>query len=268
MELKNLTVKLVSQEPGIKGMYKQCELVGRVCYHSESRISDDSYKKFIEEQVKHRHMSPLEAGTVYLGFDYTQDTCKMLEFFKQNPFSFAVEMFGKVYVTTNYRVIVENELHEFMESNWCEPTSFHVLRHCVKMQCNIAAYKDFTRHRASSPMVESTRFCNYAKGKFNMSVNFIDPSEVGVPDEYRDEWIDDLKTLEQIYLKWANRVPAQTASQFLCQETAATAFFTAFTCDWQHFCDLRFHELTGPVRPECKELASQTFILLKEFGIV
>ena len=117
-------------------------------------------------------------------------------------------------------------------------------------------------------MVESTRFCNYFNGKFGTAVSFIDPLQVGVKQEDKEEWCEDLETLEKIYLKWASRYPAQTASQFLCQETAAIIFLTAFTPDWQHFCDLRYHETTGPVRPECKALAEKAFNILKDYGLV
>lgn len=265
MHLSKLSAVLQSQSPGIVGMYKQCELVGRVCYHSEDKITAESYKSFIERQIESKHMSPLEAGTVYLKW-HAGLCCKETKFFRQNPYSFVVEYYNDVYVTTNYRVIIENDLQQFMEDMWCEPEYMHIPRVCFRMECNIAAYKDFTRHRAISPMVESTRYCNYNKDKFQ-GLRIIHPSELGVPSTYIDEWLSDVAIMEDIYNKWASRLPAQTASEFLGQMTGATVYLTAYLPDWQLFCNLRYHESTGKVRPECKELATQVYNQLQSYGI-
>ena len=35
----------------------------------------------------------------------------------------------------------------------------------IRMCCDVGVYKDLTRHRHASFSIESTRYCNYSKGK-------------------------------------------------------------------------------------------------------
>ena len=45
---------------------KLVERVGRTCYKSEDKITDDSYKDFVRMLVNRRHFAMLEHGTLYL----------------------------------------------------------------------------------------------------------------------------------------------------------------------------------------------------------
>ena len=40
----------------------------------------------------------------------------------------------------------------------------------IRMTCDIGVYKDLTRHRIASFSVESTRYCNYGKDKFDNEI--------------------------------------------------------------------------------------------------
>ena len=45
----------------------------------------------------------------------------------------------------------------------------------VRMICDIGVYKDLTRHRIASFSIESTRYCNYGRDKFDNQIKFIKP---------------------------------------------------------------------------------------------
>lgn len=262
----------VIQQPGIEGMLKLCEKVARVCYHSEKSITEDSYKKFLKHQEESHHMSPFEAGTIYLKFKI--DSYKELtEFFKDSTYSFVALSEGFAYVTTNYRHIIEEDLKDFMYDTWTEPTEYHIPRICIKAETCIEVYKDLTRHRSLSPMVESTRFCNYKSDKFSRCVSFTLPCWLGyksnLPIEER-EWVrEQLSAIENIYFEAQERWgwDAQRASYFLPQGTRATIYLTAFPQDWEKLLLLRYKQISGPVRPDVLELSTMFVKILKSEGI-
>ena len=58
----------------------------------------------------------------------------------------------------------------------------------IKMVCDIGVYKDLTRHRFGSFSIESTRYCNYGKDKFDNEIKFIKPVfyTPGAIEDYND----------------------------------------------------------------------------------
>ena len=46
----------------------------------------------------------------------------------------------------------------------------------IHMVTNLSCYKDITRHRLASFSIESTRFCNYSKGKYGSELTILNPS--------------------------------------------------------------------------------------------
>lgn len=66
MKLIKPSFEILEQPIGEEGIYKQIERTGRVCYKSEDKITEDSYKKFIEMLKFKEHFAVLEHGTVYL----------------------------------------------------------------------------------------------------------------------------------------------------------------------------------------------------------
>ena len=270
MKYKELDTNLVVQQPGIIGMMKHIELCGRVCYHSENNITEDSYQKFVNMQIRDGHFSPLEHGSVYLRIPYSKLTDDLFEFFLHNNYSFLLPSDQKdfFYVTTNYRVIIENCFESLLQEFWYDFNKDEHLfapRVTFNITCTIAAGKDFCRHRSLSPTQESTRYCNYSKDKFDNNVNYIDPVYwCNSGDE--TFWKEVLSKNEQSYfdaLKFG--YSTQIASELLNQETATTLILTGFISDWNHFIDLRFFEKTGKVRPECKIIAGQIYDKLNLF---
>ena len=73
MTLETPKYKIIEQEPGINGIYKQIELAGRTCYKSEDKITEDSAKSFVMRMIESKHTAMLEHGTVYLKIEHKYD---------------------------------------------------------------------------------------------------------------------------------------------------------------------------------------------------
>ena len=95
------------------GIKKFIELIGRTCYKSEDKITDYSYKVFVQKMIDSRHYAMLEHGTIYItASDYIYYT-KLIGDYDKNKYSVVKEHFdeyGNVIhcITTNLRVLIEN----------------------------------------------------------------------------------------------------------------------------------------------------------------
>ena len=180
--------KMARQEL-IDTVYRQIEIAGRTCYKSEDKITLDSAAKFVERMVKSGHGAMLEHGTVYLFLTMSSRQ----QYFKycSNPYSVANST-GEAekgtwngFVTTNYRVLVENGWLEDLEYI-CNPGKEHEKRITVRFVCDRGVSHEFVRHRVFSFAQESTRYCNYSKDKFGNELTFILPP-----------WVDERQLGEQ-----------------------------------------------------------------------
>lgn len=185
MRLIKPSFEIWEQPAGLEGIYKQVEHVGRVCYKSEDKITEDSAKPFVERMIKSGHGAMLEHGTVYLtiqgitkSFIGHSNIGKYLE----NPYSKVAFGEGTIfYITTNYRVLVENEWLDDLRY-LCEPTEYHEKRITVHFVCDRGVSHEFVRHRVFSFAQESTRYCNYSKDKFGNEITFIIPCWLDIPE--------------------------------------------------------------------------------------
>lgn len=148
MRLINPSVNLIKQNPGLSGIYQIIEKIGRVCYKSEDKITEDSAKPFVERMIKSQHLAMLEHGTVYLA---ASDDSKDLIFWKvaNSPYSKVVcnDRANMLYVTTNLRVIAELNAWEVIDKYFCEPTELHIKRICLKFITSIGVSREFNRHK-------------------------------------------------------------------------------------------------------------------------
>ena len=120
----------------VDGIWKHIERCGRICYKSEDRIMKDSHIRFVDMIVKRGHLAVLEHGTVYLTIPKT-DGADFIEWFSSNPYSRvnSTDDPAVAYVTTNYRVIIENGHTSAMK--WiCNPTEYHVKRITAMILCD------------------------------------------------------------------------------------------------------------------------------------
>jgi thymidylate synthase (FAD) len=251
MKLIKPSFEIIEQTPGIQGIKKQIELAGRTCYKSEDKITDTSCEEFVNRMVNSGHGAMLEHGTVYLKFpNDTYEAIDLMASYDDNKYSkvnYDTEYF---YITTNYRVLVENNWLDDLQYQ-CEPTEYHEKRITVKFICDRGVSHEFVRHRTMSFAQESTRYCNYSKDKFGNEITCILP-----PWELEGAYLEfeeDLKVIESIYFKWINKGwKAQEARYFLPTGVKTELVVTGFVSDWEHFLKLRCH---STAHPQARELA-------------
>ena len=192
MKLIKPSFEIIEQAPGIQGVKKQIERAGRTCYKSEDKITDTSCEEFVNRMVNSGHGAMLEHGTVYLQIPFKYiDVSSKLEIpiiedlvfkYTENKYSRCVTINHVAYITTNYRVLVENGWLDDLQYQ-CEPTEYHEKRITVKFICDRGVSHEFVRHRVFSFAQESTRYCNYCKNKFHDGLVFIIPEWAQYIDE-------------------------------------------------------------------------------------
>lgn len=284
MKLIKPSWEILDQKPGLEGIFEQIELAGRTCYKSQ-RKGNTTAKDFVDKMIASKHLSMLEHGTVYLKFPPI-DPCIILDDndFSSNPGKYLNNHYSKVkkdslfwYVTTNLRVLVENEWLNDLQY-LCEPTEFHEKRITVRFTTDRGVSHEFVRHRVFSFAQESTRYCNYSKDKFGNELTFIIPSWIdteegnvntdsfGCPINPKEETCDFLSGLgasERSYFRLLNRgCTPQQARQVLPNALKTELVMTGFVSDWRHFFDLRALGTTGAPHPDAKALALP---LMEEF---
>lgn len=153
------------------------------------------------------------------------------------------------------------------EGNITEDSYKNLLRNCinrghesvlehekitVRMLCSINTYKDLTRHRAGASFsIESTRYCNYSKDKFDNNIKFIDPVYITDENNYAC-WRECMKSIETFYMLVANNkgTPDQCRTM-LPHSVAAEVTMTCNIREWKHVLDLRTKKT---VHPEIRQL--------------
>lgn len=293
MKLIKPSFEIWEQPAGLEGVYKQIEKVGRVCYKSEDKITEDSAKGFVDRMIKSGHGAMLEHGTVYLQYEVVKGAINPLTKYYLNKYSKVKAKEGaigetmRLFVTTNLRVLVENGWLKDLEYI-CEPTEFHERRVTVHFVCDRGVSHEFVRHRVMSFAQESTRYCNYSKDKFGNELTFIIPCWLDIPTGHYAYWdgdwcdIDKMKiqlpggehkdidaflwTLNNAETHYTLLINSgwkpQEARAVLPNSLKTELVVTGFTFDWSHFFDLRARGTTGAPHPQAKELAEP---LMKEF---
>ena len=190
MKLINQSFEILEQKDfTIIGIKKFIERCGRVCYKSQDRITDDSYKKFVDMLEKRDHTRPLEFGTVHLkmilpdfeGFIHSLLTIGMLN----NIWIKHAYKGDVIYITTNYRYYLDiikyfpNVKEYFTE----EDNEYYPKRYTVHFITSRGIMDEFRTHVGLSHLAESTRYCNYSKDKFNNQITFIKPSWITLDKE-------------------------------------------------------------------------------------
>jgi len=205
------------------------------------------------------------------------------------------------YVTSNYRVLVENNWLDDLQY-LCEPTNHHEKRITVKMNCSIGISREFNRHRVNSICETSTRYCNYSKDKFGNEITFVIPEWVKdimndiassidwVTGQIQDYilqmpmtetvrihgpvlsravncWIDSLKKAESdyMYLITEEELKPQNARSVLPLDTATEVVYTAYSSDWEHFVSLRTAQ---GAHPDARILANNLRWLLESSNLI
>lgn len=180
---------------GIKEL-QHIERIGRVCYRSEDRISNngESAKKFVSMLIRNGHEAMIEHSSL-----------------------------------------------------------------SVKFTVDRGVSHELVRHRIASFAQESTRYCNYSKGKFGGECSFIDlrpgieldnkcrnmtAGEIGL---IMREWMLAMNDAEKHYFKLLELgATPQIARSVLPNSTKTEITITANYREWRNFFKLRVHKTAHP----------------------
>ena len=291
MRIINPKFEILTQDTtlGLLGVFQQIKIAGQTCYDSESSRTP---LEFTEMLKRSGHGAMLEHGTIYL----TTKDDTVASRYKENRFSYVHEVQQAYhrdmtyYITTNYRVLVENNWEDDINFYMVEPTEYHEKRVTVRFTTQIAISREYNRHRVDSIAEQSTRYCNYSKDKYDGQVSIVKPTWVADIIRDNEEKVDvNLRSMcQSIYLgddmqEWealrywlfSNLAAeyaylnmlrlgrtAQEARTVLPLDTRTELVHTAFISDWKHFFDLRALGTTGKPHPDAKILAEP---LMEEF---
>lgn len=283
MKLIESSVQIIEE----KDPYKMIELAGRTCYKSEDKITENSAKEFVDRMIKLGHGAMLEHGTIYLTIDGEDPNLSKIQsnpHTKVNLVPYEVLTEGnytisyKAYITTNLRVLVENNLKELL-CYQVEPTEHHEKRITAKFICDRGVSHEFVRHRVFSFAQESQRYCNYNKDKFNNELTFIKPTWLDIPTGDYTYWDGDWCDIDNMKIQlpsdngvadnflWClnnagmqyrllinKGLKPQEARGVLPNATKTELVMTGFESDWEHFFELR---CSGAAHPDAKKLANE-----------
>ena len=156
----------------------------------------------------------------------------------------------------SYKTLLKNCINRGHES---------ILEHekiTIRMICDIGVYKDLTRHRHASFSIESTRYCNYGKDKFDNEIKFIKPVNIEENSEIYKEWKESCEEIEKRYIKMVElgATPDQMR-MILPHSTAALVTMTANIREWKHIFNLR---CTRHAHPAVEQVMIPLLLHLKE----
>lgn len=132
----------------------------------------------------------------------------------------------------------------------------------IRMTCDIGVYKDLTRHRIASFSVESTRYCNYGKDKFDNEIKVMRPCNIDPNSKLYEHWTTAMEQIEKEYLDMSKEgATADQLRMLLPHSTAAEVTMTANIREWKHIFNLRAN---NHAHPAIQQLLIPLLLLFKK----
>lgn len=291
------------QEPGIDGIYKAVRDAAYICYQTDIEKAKMAPKEFVENVLlKNGHTRPLEFGTVYLKVpsvnketelvDRLESNLKFIGKYLKNPYSKVFNttilgLDGFAYITTNLRVIMqgnyssdEQAWKNGYDKNWLddlkylcdEQSTFFYRRRTFDLTLSRGASDDLRTHISLSSMCESTRFCNYSKGKYGNQLTGIKPYwiDFGTPEDVTfsannatstdmglpENELNFIKSMEREEIEYLSNAEYGLQPQQLKRLFPLWAKCELRLCGFENAWDnFMWRRLDGHADPECTKIA-------------
>lgn len=132
----------------------------------------------------------------------------------------------------------------------------------VKITTDRGVSHEIVRHRLASYCQESTRYCNYSKGKYDGEITVIRPSTIKFGSYEYSLWEQAMASCEKVYMLMIDAgMTAQQARAVLPNSLKTEVVMTANVREWRHFLKLR----TAPAaHPDMQEVACMVRKLLTD----
>lgn len=131
-----------------------------------------------------------------------------------------------------------------------------VLEHAsftVKFICDRGVSHEIVRHRMASYCQESTRYCNYGKGRFGEEITVIAPCFWAEDSDEMRQWRSAMQLAEMHYFRLLQLgASPQEARSVLPNSLKTEVVMTANIREWRHFLHLR---CAPAAHPQMREVA-------------
>lgn len=312
IKVVNTSVEIWNQEGyTLDAIWKHIARCARVCYQSTPKNNGETDYGFLvrtlfrgndvgnqpynTKDIIKCHLSVCEHGTVHLKYSlFIARAAAQATRFIHNHYSRTREHEYYIYVTTNMRVLIENNWMDELEFIDTTPNCpYYYERATINFITDIGASRELNRHRVNSISEESTRYCRYNADKFGNNITVAKLPWINIEDSACQDYVTGLYSDNEICkdnkivphftenwtaINWflygiqiANLVyckcielgwTAQQAREILPLNTKTQVVHTAFVDNWQHFIDLRSNGVSGVPHPMIKELADEVKFLL------
>lgn len=271
---------------------KKIEVCGRVCYKSESRITDSSAETFVKNLIRRGHESVLEHAVFIVMCDdrdagtfnricntiehrdggrvllkSTQRTRNVIsgnvrawrdfmrECVKLNAYPKFLTLFDGVLFEDVNPLQFWKTTAAFIDKLELTPDERDAhFTETVKFVVDRGISHEIVRHRTASFSQESTRYCNYGGG-----ITFIKPPFFD--DAQFVQWLNAVEFVDHTYnLLIAKGAKPQEARAVLPNSVKTEIIMTANIECWKHFFDLRTAAGAHPQMKQITEPLKATFV--------
>ena len=227
---------------------KWLERIGRRCYKSECRITDKSAPLFIRNILKLDKMDKLKSSISDIVLDALGNA-------DQDPLNPTVD-----------------SIMQAVKSMLSDPPHESVIEHSlmtVSFICDRGVSHELVRHRLAAFTQESTRYCNYSKGKFGAEVTTIEPP-FWVGDESQDEeWREAMGHAEEHYMSLVEGgASPQEARSVLPNSLKTEVVLSANFREWRHIFRMRASKKAHPQMRELMLPLLQEVKAMKNLGLL
>ena len=277
---------------------RHIERCGRTCYKSEDKITDISAEAFVEGILKSGHESVIEHANLIFKIDKTDENLAKIKemalrvqglHYYQSDVEFLISAnmrtlrdvsrlgyndFDEWFLQNGLAVFANRENHVHVLSGKIELKGIQHLDKknmqdelnniTVHMITNLSCYKDITRHRLVSFSIESTRFCNYSKGKYGSELTILKPVNLDAETPEYNEWLACMEDIEKHYMKMCE-LGCRADQSRLClpHSIKADVIMTANVKEWKHIFNLRCDKAA---HPDVRKVMLATLALFHDEG--
>lgn len=280
-------------------VYTHIERCGRTCYKSENMVTEETAIPFITGILKSGHESVTEHANVIFSMPLIPENHKIFEMRDIRGMNCSIENNPEtgeeiIVVSGNMRAFLDlartYDVHDFLHKmglalfllkhngqsvfqnlqiESIQQSCFSELHNYATVHCvlDVGAYKDLTRHRLASFSIESTRYCNYSKGKFGSELTMIEPCNIDKGSEMYTLWLQAMNAIEENYMKMAALgAKGDQLRMLLPHSSKADMIMTANVSEWKHIFSLRCHIAAHPsVRLVMKKVLKELYGIWPQF---
>ena len=241
----------------------------RKCYlrYTNSTLDGNNYRYFISGNIRAWYEFMMYANSVN---GLPKRLYNIINDNVNNIFDIDVDAFDFVtfdmYDEDDFYAKVVTDMNQLTDEERMVHETFSVL-----FTVDRGVTHELVRMRDCSFAQESTRYCNYANGKFGNEITVILPCffDTGMGTNSNSlvykEWESACKNAEASYFKLLEYgAKPQEARDVLPTSVKADIVMTTNLAEWKHIFNLRACDSTGPAHPQMKEVMIPLFKEMRE----